>query len=53
MVAAGDRTGAEWEAEEIRALVPGFSMREWLETYPMTSTRHRKSLSAALAKLML
>jgi DNA-binding winged helix-turn-helix (wHTH) protein/TolB-like protein/Tfp pilus assembly protein PilF len=53
MVAAGDRAGAEWEAEEIRALVPGFSMREWLETYPMTSTRHRKSLSAALAKLTL
>lgn len=53
MVAAGDLSGAEWEAEEIRTLVPDFSMRKWLETYPMTSARHKESLSAALAKLQL
>ena len=50
LVAAGDRQGAEWEAEEIRALDPGFSMRKWLETYPMTSAPHREKLSGLIAK---
>jgi len=53
MVAAGDRRGAEWEAEEIRALDAGFSMRRWLETYPMTSTEHKERLSGLLAKVGL
>jgi Tfp pilus assembly protein PilF len=50
-VAAGDRIGAEWEAEEIRSLDAGFSMRKWLETYPMTSTTYREKLSALLASV--
>jgi DNA-binding winged helix-turn-helix (wHTH) protein/TolB-like protein/Tfp pilus assembly protein PilF len=50
MVAAGDRVGAEWEAEEIRALDAGFSMRKWLETYPMTSAGLKDRLSGLLAK---
>ena len=53
MVEGGDRIDAEWEAEEIRALSADFSMRRWLETYPMTSDRHRQKLSGALAKIGL
>ena len=53
MVAAGDRNGAEWEAEEIRALDAGFSMRKWFETYPMASAEHKDRLSRLLAKLAL
>jgi TolB-like protein/Tfp pilus assembly protein PilF len=52
-VAAGDRTAAEWEAEEIRTLDAGFSMRRWLETYPMTSSKHKEKLSGLLAKVGL
>jgi DNA-binding winged helix-turn-helix (wHTH) protein/TolB-like protein/Tfp pilus assembly protein PilF len=51
LVAAGDRQGAEWEAEEIRALDAGFTMRKWLETYPMTSASQKERLSGLLAKL--
>ena len=53
MVAAGDRRGAEWEAEEIRALDAGFSMRKWLENYPMTSTEHKARLSVLIAQVGL
>lgn len=53
LVAAGDRRSAEWEAEEIRALDAGFSMRRWLETYPMTSAEHKDRLSGLLAKVGL
>ncbi len=49
-MAAGDRRTAEWEAEEIRSLEGGFSLRGWLETYPMTSLRQRERLSELLAK---
>ncbi len=53
MAAAGDRRGAEWEAEEIRALDRGFTMQRWLETYPLASAELRKQLSelAAVAGL--
>lgn len=53
MVAAGDRFGAEWEAEEIRALDASFSMRNWFATYPMTSTAHKERLRGLLAKVGL
>jgi DNA-binding winged helix-turn-helix (wHTH) protein/TolB-like protein/Flp pilus assembly protein TadD len=53
LVAAGDRNGAEWEAEEIRALDAGFSMRKWFETYPMADTEHKERLSGLLAKVGL
>jgi DNA-binding winged helix-turn-helix (wHTH) protein/TolB-like protein/Tfp pilus assembly protein PilF len=52
-VAAGNKTAAEWEAEEIRALDAGFSMRRWFETYPMTSSKHKEKLSALLASVGL
>jgi tetratricopeptide (TPR) repeat protein len=53
MVAAGDHLAAKWEADEIRSLEPGFSMRNWLETYPMTSAPQRERMLALLAKVEL
>jgi len=53
LVAAGDTAGANWEANEIRSLRPGFSVREWLETYPMTDLRQRQRLIEWLAKVGL
>lgn len=49
-VAAGERAAAEWEAEEIRGLEPGFALQGWLETHPLTSARHSKRLVELLAK---
>jgi DNA-binding winged helix-turn-helix (wHTH) protein/TolB-like protein/Flp pilus assembly protein TadD len=51
LVAADDGFGAEWEAEEIRALDAQFSIRRWFETYPLTSTRHKERLMTLLAKV--
>ncbi|MGB5080035.1 MAG: winged helix-turn-helix domain-containing protein [Burkholderiales bacterium] len=50
-VEAGDKAAAAWEAEEIRALEPGFSSRGWLETYPMTDAAQKAKLVKALAEL--
>jgi len=50
-VRAGDKAAAAWEAEEIRALQPGFSSRTWLETYPLTDVTQKKMLVQALGKL--
>jgi DNA-binding winged helix-turn-helix (wHTH) protein/TolB-like protein len=50
-VMAGDKAAAAWEAEEIRALRPGFSSRGWLETYPMTDAAQKAKLVGALGKL--
>jgi DNA-binding winged helix-turn-helix (wHTH) protein/TolB-like protein/cytochrome c-type biogenesis protein CcmH/NrfG len=50
-VTAGDKAAAAWEAEEIRALRPGFSSRRWLETYPMTDTTQKTTLVKALGEL--
>jgi DNA-binding winged helix-turn-helix (wHTH) protein/TolB-like protein/Tfp pilus assembly protein PilF len=50
LAAHGERDDAEWEAEQIRATEPGFSTRGWLETYPLTSVKHREKLAALLAK---
>lgn len=50
-VAAGDRAAAAWEAEEIRALQPGFTIRRWLETYPMTDAAQKTKLVKALGEL--
>ena len=48
--AAGNRTSAAWEAEEIRALQPGFSGRRWVESYPMTDSAQKRKLMQALAE---
>jgi hypothetical protein len=50
-VMAGDKAAAAWEAEEVRALQPGFSTRSWLATYPMTDAAQKARLSKALGEL--
>jgi hypothetical protein len=47
------RDAAAWEAEEIRALEPGFSASKWLETYPMTDANRKHRLTRLLAKIGL
>lgn len=48
LAAAGDIDAAKWEAEEIRALEPGFSLAGWLASYPLTSAPHRARLQQLL-----
>ncbi|MGH8766191.1 MAG: hypothetical protein ACRET8_10795 [Burkholderiales bacterium] len=50
-VTAGDKAAAAWDAEEIRGLQPGFTVRSWLRTYPMTDARQKAMLAQALGKL--
>ena len=50
LVAHGERGEAQWEAEQIRALEPGFSVSRWLETYPLTSAPLREKLRLLLAQ---
>jgi cytochrome c-type biogenesis protein CcmH/NrfG len=50
LAAGGDRSAAQWEAEEIRSLQPGFSAAQWLESYPMTSAGQRRRLLELLAE---
>ena len=50
-MSAGNKAGAEWEAEEIRALQPGFSSRAWLATHPLTDARIQTRIAGALAEL--
>jgi len=51
--ASGEAGSAQWEADEVRALQPAFSAREWLDTYPMTSPAQRERLQALLAGVQL
>ena len=53
LVADGNLPDAEWEAAQIRVQEAGFSTRSWLETYPLTSTRHKERLLGLLAKVGL
>jgi DNA-binding winged helix-turn-helix (wHTH) protein/TolB-like protein/Flp pilus assembly protein TadD len=53
LAAAGDRADAEWEADEIRTLEAGFSLRRWLDAYPLTDPGERKTLQRLLAELGL
>jgi len=46
----GDKEAARWEAEELRALEPGFSAGKWLQSYPMTHEGQRQRLTALLAQ---
>jgi DNA-binding winged helix-turn-helix (wHTH) protein/TolB-like protein/cytochrome c-type biogenesis protein CcmH/NrfG len=50
LAACGERGEAEWEADQIRTLEPGFSARGWLETYPLTSRMHQRKLLELLAQ---
>ena len=47
--AAGHRLTANWEAEEISSLDPGFVLQAWLVTYALTSPRLRARLGELLA----
>jgi len=53
LVAQGQSDAAEWEADEVRGQDAGFSARVWLETYPLTSARHKDRLLALVAKVGL
>jgi DNA-binding winged helix-turn-helix (wHTH) protein/TolB-like protein/Tfp pilus assembly protein PilF len=52
-LAAGDEKEAAWKAEEIRALQPGFKVRDWLRTYPMSDPAQVATLERALGRLGL
>lgn len=52
-LAAGDRAAASWEAEEIRALKPDFTVQRWLETNPTADERLRARLARSLGELGL
>jgi TolB-like protein/Tfp pilus assembly protein PilF len=49
----GDNTAALWDAEEIRALNPGFSTAAWLSTHPLTDRKVHTTLVRSLAELGL
>jgi DNA-binding winged helix-turn-helix (wHTH) protein/TolB-like protein/Tfp pilus assembly protein PilF len=53
LVARDERSAAEWEADQILMRHEGFSLRAWLETYPMTSTRQQEKLAQLVAKVGL
>ncbi|MDQ3026789.1 MAG: winged helix-turn-helix domain-containing protein [Pseudomonadota bacterium] len=48
-MASGNRAEAEWEVQEIRSVEPGFSLEQWLESYPLNSPPHREKLRKFLA----
>ena len=48
LVAAEDRPDAQWEADQIRTLEPGFKLERWFESYPLTSVAERSKLQALL-----
>lgn len=50
LVAAGNRSAAEWEADEIRAREPDFSMEGWLGSYPLASERYSRRLLELTSK---
>ncbi len=50
LIATEDRPDAEWEADQIRTLDPGFELHRWLESYPLTSARESESLQRLLAQ---
>lgn len=39
-----DRDSAEWSAEQVRNLEPGFSLEEWVGRRPFKSPEHRALL---------
>ena len=53
LVADGNVAAAQWEAELLRAHEPGFSIQRWLQTYPLTSTRHKERLVELVSRVEL
>ncbi|MBI3154625.1 MAG: winged helix-turn-helix domain-containing protein [Burkholderiales bacterium] len=52
-LAAGELGEAEWQAEELRALRPGFAARDWLQTNPTADEGLRAMLVERLGALGL
>jgi tetratricopeptide (TPR) repeat protein len=52
-VMSGNKTAAAWEAEEIRALQPGFSTPRWLDTFPLIDVSQKTKLVQALSEVGL
>ena len=50
LAASGDEFEAQWEAEQIRSLEAGFSLRRWLDAYPLTDPGERNRLEGLLAR---
>ena len=48
---AGNKAAAVQEADEIRALQPGFTIQGWLETDPTTDAGQRNTLARVLGEL--
>jgi DNA-binding winged helix-turn-helix (wHTH) protein/TolB-like protein/cytochrome c-type biogenesis protein CcmH/NrfG len=48
LVQLGDREGAAWQAHEIRAVEPHFSVNRWLSTYPMADEGQKERLAHVL-----
>jgi DNA-binding winged helix-turn-helix (wHTH) protein/TolB-like protein/Tfp pilus assembly protein PilF len=46
----GDKEAAKWEAEEIRVLVPDFSIGQWLHGYPMANETQKQRLTSLLTE---
>jgi Tfp pilus assembly protein PilF len=53
LVARDDLASAEWEADQILVRHEGFSLRAWLETYPMTSAHHQARLAQLVSRVGL
>lgn len=53
LAASNNVAGAEWEVQEIRTLEPGFSLREWMQTYPLTDRQQRERLLGLLGRVGL
>ncbi len=50
LAAAGETSQARWEAGEIQTLERDFSMRRWIEQYPLTDTKERERLIDLVAQ---
>ena len=53
LLAAGDRSAASWQAEELRAVKPDFTVQRWLETNPTAEGEFKARLVRSLADLGL
>lgn len=53
LAASNSAAGAEWEVQEIRTLDPAFSLRDWMQTYPLTDRRQRERLVDVLGRVGL
>lgn len=51
-LAANDVPAARWEANELRAIDPSFSVARWMEAYPMTHAAQRQRLEAILTQVL-